>query len=113
MRIFILPTDMFTPLSHMFETASTDEPFAWESRDFLRKLSIGKPVTFRILYLVSSINRTFGDVSLFDPQSGESTSLAKLVVGAGWATVKEFREGKSSEIHEELVAEEAKAKVCV
>ena len=44
--------------------SQTDEAFAWESREFLRALCVGKPVEFRVTQTVSSINRTFGDVML-------------------------------------------------
>lgn len=60
-----------------------DEPFAWESREYLRKLCIGKEVTFRVEYTVSSINRDFGSVFLGDK------NVAVLVVSEGWAKVKE------------------------
>ena len=41
-----------------------DEAFAWKSREFLRKLCIGKSVSFRVTHMVPAINRTFGDVLL-------------------------------------------------
>ncbi|AQK52793.1 hypothetical protein Zm00014a_002977 [Zea mays] len=43
-----------------------DEPFAWESREFLRKLCIGKEVTFRVDYTAPNIGREFGTVYLGD-----------------------------------------------
>lgn len=88
----------------------TEEPFAFEAREFLRKTCIGKTVVFSIIYCVTSFNRTFGDVCLVSPENGESINLAKLVVEAGWSVVKEFREDKSSCIHDELVGAEAVAK---
>uniref|UniRef100_A0A0D6R1R8 Ribonuclease n=1 Tax=Araucaria cunninghamii TaxID=56994 RepID=A0A0D6R1R8_ARACU len=60
-----------------------DEPFAWQSREFLRKLCIGKEVTFRIEYTVPSINREFGSVFVGDK------NVAFMVVGEGWAKVRE------------------------
>lgn len=60
-----------------------DEPFAWQSRDFLRKLCIGKEVTFRVEYTVPSINREFGSVFLGDK------NVAYMVVSEGWAKVRE------------------------
>ncbi|KAL0718316.1 hypothetical protein Bca4012_067638 [Brassica carinata] len=59
-----------------------DEPFAWESREFLRKLCIGKEVTFKVDYKVEAIaGREFGSVYL------GNENLAKLVVQNGWAKV--------------------------
>ncbi|WVZ75211.1 hypothetical protein U9M48_023292 [Paspalum notatum var. saurae] len=60
-----------------------DEPFAWESREFLRKLCIGKEVTFRVDYTAPNIGREFGTVYLGDK------NVAYSVVSAGWARVKE------------------------
>ncbi|KAH0852942.1 hypothetical protein HID58_093619 [Brassica napus] len=60
-----------------------DEPFAWESREFLRKLCIGKEITFKVDYKVEAIGREFGSVYL------GSENLAKLVVQNGWAKVRE------------------------
>ncbi|CAD6244420.1 unnamed protein product [Miscanthus lutarioriparius] len=60
-----------------------DEPFAWESREFLRKLCIGKEVTFRVDYTAPNIGREFGTVYLGDK------NVAYSVVSSGWARVKE------------------------
>lgn len=59
-----------------------DEPFAWESREFLRKKCIGKEVTFKVDYTVSAINREFASVFVGD------TNLALAVVAEGWAKVR-------------------------
>ncbi|KAM1516044.1 hypothetical protein ACFXTH_015063 [Malus domestica] len=64
-----------------------DEPFAWGSREFLRKLCIGKEVAFRVDYVVQQIGREFGSVFLGDK------NLAMLVVAEGWAKVKEGKQG--------------------
>ncbi|KAI6675772.1 hypothetical protein NL676_003678 [Syzygium grande] len=60
-----------------------DEPFAWDSREYLRKLCIGKEVTFKVDYTVPSIGREFGSVFLGDK------NVAMLVVAEGWAKVRE------------------------
>ena len=44
--------------------SQVDEAYAWESREYLRALCIGKKVNFKVTQTVMSINRTFGDVSL-------------------------------------------------
>ncbi|KAL8497345.1 hypothetical protein ACS0TY_020872 [Phlomoides rotata] len=83
-----------------------DEPFAWESREFLRKLCIGKEVTFRVDYTVPSINREFGSVFLGDK------NVALLVVSAGWAKVREQgqQKGEASPFLAELLRLEEQAK---
>ncbi|XP_010491343.1 PREDICTED: staphylococcal nuclease domain-containing protein 1 [Camelina sativa] len=62
----------------------TDESFAWESKEFLRKLCIGKEVAFKVDYKVEAIaGREFGSVFL------GNENLAKLVVKNGWAKVRQ------------------------
>ncbi|KQJ97123.1 ribonuclease TUDOR 1 [Brachypodium distachyon] len=63
--------------------SGVDEPFAWESREFLRKLCVGKEVTFRVDYTAPNVGREFGTVYLGDK------NVAYSVVAAGWARVKE------------------------
>ncbi|CAL5353234.1 unnamed protein product [Camellia sinensis] len=60
-----------------------DEPFAWESRKYLRKLCIGKDVTFKVDYTVPSIGREFGSIFLGDK------NVALMVVSDGWVKVRE------------------------
>ncbi|KAK7318358.1 hypothetical protein RJT34_03057 [Clitoria ternatea] len=83
-----------------------DEPFAWESREFLRKLCIGKEVTFRVDYTVPSINRDFGTVFLGDKNVG------MLVVSGGWAKIREQgqQKGEVSPYLAELLRLEEQAK---
>jgi len=49
-----------------------------ESREFLRKLCIGKEVTFRVDYNVPTINRDFKIVFL------EDKNVVVLAVSQGW-----------------------------
>lgn len=93
----------------------TEDPFAWESREFLRKLCIGKSVSFKIIYCVANINRTFGDVFFLnsgDDSDAEPLCLSEMVVGAGWSTVKgsDGQSDKLSSRHERLVMYEVVAK---
>ncbi|XP_077212353.1 ribonuclease TUDOR 1-like [Tasmannia lanceolata] len=83
-----------------------DEPFAWDSRDYLRKLCIGKEVTFRVDYTVPSIGREFGSVFLGDK------NVALLVVAEGWAKVREQgqQKGEASPFLPELQRLEEQAK---
>lgn len=70
-----------------------DQPFAWESRDFLRKLLIGKSVVYRVEHEVG--NRTYGEVWLTEE------NVRTLIVQKGWAevTVRE-RKDKDGQIME-------------
>lgn len=61
-----------------------DEPFAWQSREFLRDLCIGKEVIFQVDYV--SKGREYGTICL------EDEFVAHLVVAEGWAKVWEVRE---------------------
>ena len=73
-----------------------DEPWAWQSRDFLRSRLIGKRVQFTVEYRVAAIGRDFGAVEL----DGENVCVA--VAREGWARVKEAREGEASKDYEEM-----------
>lgn len=64
-----------------------DEPFAWDSREYLRKLCIGKEVAFRVDYTAQT-GREFGSVFLGDK------CVEMLVVSQGWAKVKELGQQK-------------------
>ncbi|KAE9604221.1 putative micrococcal nuclease [Lupinus albus] len=83
-----------------------DEPYAWESREFLRKLCIGKEVTFKVDYNVPSINRDFGTVFVGDK------NVALLVVSQGWAKVREQgqQKGEASPYLAELLRLEEQSK---
>ncbi|RLM64504.1 hypothetical protein C2845_PM16G06490 [Panicum miliaceum] len=62
----------------------TDEPFAWDRREFLRKLCIGQDVKFKVDYIIATSGREFGRVYLAGDQN-----IAGLVVAQGFAKVKE------------------------
>ncbi|KAG7951287.1 hypothetical protein I3843_12G000300 [Carya illinoinensis] len=83
-----------------------DEPFAWESREYLRKLCIGKEVALRVDYTVPSIGREFGSVFLGDK------NVALMVVSEGWAKVREQgqQKGEASPFLQELLRLEDQAK---
>ncbi|KAL7240072.1 hypothetical protein ACSBR2_005856 [Camellia fascicularis] len=59
------------------------EPFATESRKYLRKLSMGKDVIFKVDYTVPFIGQEFGSVFLGDK------NVALMVVSDGWVKVRE------------------------
>ncbi|CAE7928549.1 Tudor-SN, partial [Symbiodinium sp. KB8] len=61
----------------------TDEPFAFQSREFLRELLVGKAVRFEVEYKVDTINRSFAALYL------DSANVNEMVARAGWAKVME------------------------
>lgn len=79
-----------------------DEPFAFASREFLRRLLIGKQVKFRVEYAVQSIGREFGQVYVGD------VNAAVESVANGWAKVR-VGGGDQASNHEDLVAAESAA----
>ncbi|XP_010942326.2 ribonuclease TUDOR 1 isoform X1 [Elaeis guineensis] len=83
-----------------------DEPFAWDSREYLRKLCIGKEVIFKVDYTVPSIGREFGSVFLGDK------NVAFLVVSEGWVKVRDQgqQKGEASPYLVELQRLEEQAK---
>ncbi|BGP48403.1 hypothetical protein JCM10450v2_004276 [Rhodotorula kratochvilovae] len=67
-----------------------DEPWAFESRDYLRALVVGKEVSFTLSYTVPTSNLEFGIV--YAPSadgSQEDVDVAAELVRAGWAKVRD------------------------
>lgn len=84
--------------------SSRDEPFAWEAREFLRKLAIGKPCVFRSDYSIEAAGgREFGSVFLCDKDN-----VALAVTAAGWARVRPPG-GQQSPYYDDLVRASAAA----
>jgi staphylococcal nuclease domain-containing protein 1 len=64
--------------------STKDEPFAWQSREFLRKMAAGKPCVFRVDYTLDAAGgREFGTVFV-----NEKDNIALASVAAGWARVR-------------------------
>lgn len=88
-----------------------DEPFAFDSRDFLRRLLVGKVVHFRVLYKIpTGANREYGIISL-----PNKTQLPDLAVADGWVKLRDDAGRKddsdeSSAVLEKLQMLEARAK---
>ncbi|KAJ9612208.1 hypothetical protein H2200_003805 [Cladophialophora chaetospira] len=61
-----------------------DESFAFQSREFIRELVLGKVVQFQILYAIPTTKREYGRVRLPDGKD-----LPDLIVQEGWAKVRE------------------------
>ncbi|KAG0489901.1 hypothetical protein HPP92_006764 [Vanilla planifolia] len=106
-----LPPEKTITLSYIMaprlaRRGTVDEPYAWDSREFLRKLCIGKEVVFKVDYAVANINREFGTVFLGDK------NVSYLVVSEGWAKVKEQgpQKGEASPVLTELLRLEEQAK---
>ncbi|GAA5915362.1 uncharacterized protein JCM6883_006810 [Sporobolomyces salmoneus] len=88
-----------------------DEPLAFEARDYLRSLVVGKQVSFSISYVVSTVQPPleFGIVYLSTPNEdgseGSEIDVAAELVKSGWAKVRESnyksRGGGGEEMSEE------------
>ncbi|GAM23551.1 hypothetical protein SAMD00019534_067260 [Acytostelium subglobosum LB1] len=66
------------------KAATQDDPFAWDSRDFLRKLCIGKRVNFVIDYTNPASRKS--NITAYVSDDSEN-SINKQMVENGWATV--------------------------
>ncbi|KXX75354.1 Nuclease domain-containing protein 1 [Madurella mycetomatis] len=76
-----------------------DEPFAFQSREFLRNLTVGKPVKFSVSYTIPNSGREYGTAVLQD-----GTELPEASVKAGWVKVREDagRKEESEEVLDKL-----------
>ena len=83
----------------------TDEPFAWESREYLRKKVIGQQIKFDIGYTHEDSGREYAVVFF----NGEN--LAIDLLQHGWAKVKTStsKDGKERTGPEDLVAAQSEA----
>ncbi|KAJ1332821.1 hypothetical protein BSLG_008450 [Batrachochytrium salamandrivorans] len=77
-----------------------EEPFAFEAREYLRRLVVGKEVAFKTDYTTTSNNRSFGSLLLRVPVNGEA-NVSKLLVRDGWAKVR-MPDGKRQPTSEQL-----------
>ncbi|GAA5961162.1 hypothetical protein JCM3765_001249 [Sporobolomyces pararoseus] len=68
-----------------------DEPWAFEARDYLRSLVVGKEVSFSISYTVSTVSPPleFGIVYVQSPTGENEVDVAAELVRSGWAKVRE------------------------
>ncbi|KAI2639261.1 tudor domain-containing protein [Xylaria nigripes] len=73
-----------------------DEPFAFQSRDYLRTLTVGKAVRCTVLYTIPTSGREYGYAELQD-----GTQLPDELVKAGWLKVREDA-GRKEESDETL-----------
>ena len=85
---------------------AVDEPFAWAARDFLRRLALGKAVSFRVDG--EAAGRSFGAAWL-KTGAGEPESLALLLARAGWCRAQAPAKGGGGD-DEALRAAEADAR---
>ncbi|KAK0717134.1 hypothetical protein B0T26DRAFT_740666 [Lasiosphaeria miniovina] len=76
-----------------------DEPFAFQSREFLRNLTVGKQIKCTVLYIIPNSGREYGTAALQD-----KTEFPDESVKAGWLKVREDagRKEESEEILERL-----------
>jgi len=87
-----------------------EQPFAFESREYLRKLVIGQTVQFVVEYKVESVQRLFGSVYL--NVDGVPTSVSRQIVRNGYAKVRVPQGKNESGSHEleQLLELESQAK---
>eukprot|EP00201_Polytomella_parva_P016627 CAMPEP_0175065674 /NCGR_PEP_ID=MMETSP0052_2-20121109/16068_1 /TAXON_ID=51329 ORGANISM="Polytomella parva, Strain SAG 63-3" /NCGR_SAMPLE_ID=MMETSP0052_2 /ASSEMBLY_ACC=CAM_ASM_000194 /LENGTH=832 /DNA_ID=CAMNT_0016332259 /DNA_START=106 /DNA_END=2601 /DNA_ORIENTATION=- len=77
-------SSLIAPKLGLRDGSRNDEPFAYQSREFLRSLCIGQPCVFRVEHKIEAAgNREFGSVFL-----GQQRNVAVEVASNGWARVK-------------------------
>ncbi|KAJ3083740.1 nuclease domain-containing protein [Quaeritorhiza haematococci] len=83
-----------------------EEAFAFEAREFLRKLLVGKEVAFKVEYTTTTNQRDFGVLTL-PPGGGVDgeTNVTRLLIKEGWAKVKQ-PDGKRQASEEQIALTE-------
>lgn len=94
-------SSLVTPKLGRRDGSTLDEPYAFASKEFLRRLAIGRECVFRVDYKIEAANRDFGSVFL-----GED-NLALKMVAAGMARVREGGSQQSPFYEQLLQAQEA------
>ncbi|KAL1974683.1 hypothetical protein VTN31DRAFT_4887 [Thermomyces dupontii] len=75
-----------------------DESFAFQSREFLRELLVGKVIQFQVLYTIpTGAKREYGVIKM----PGTNASFPELSVQEGWARVREEAGKRGTESEEE------------
>ncbi|KAJ3100905.1 hypothetical protein HDU97_001845 [Phlyctochytrium planicorne] len=87
---------------------SKEEAGAFEAREYLRKLLVGKEVAYKVEYTTSSNSRDFGAISLQPPGVDSETNVARLLVKTGLVKVK-APEGKRASTDEQTALLELEA----
>ncbi len=85
--------------------AGTDQPWAWQSREALRKVLQAKQVQYRIDYTHPTSGRQYAFV-----KTSEGANVNLLVAASGWARVQEPKQGKGPRGPEHVAMLEASAK---
>lgn len=87
------------------------KPFAFEAREYLRVLLVGKEIRFTVTHSTSpsSILSTpldFGSAFILLP-SGQEIDITLQVVKAGWARVRDDKGKENEDVERKLVLREA------
>ena len=80
-----------------------DEPFAWSSREALRKLLIGKEVSFKVEY-ANQAGREYASVYLADDAA--QVGIIPGLISAGWLKTQDIK-GDKPELQERKILEQA------
>ncbi|CAD7961464.1 unnamed protein product [Amoebophrya sp. A120] len=83
-----------------------DEPLAWESKEFLRKMLLAKKVQFRVLYKSASGDRDYYEVRI----AGEKTHVGLKSLSAGMSKIAPGNQVKSLNLYADLEVAENEAK---
>ena len=81
-----------------FNEKGAEEPYGWESREYLRKMLIGQVVKFKVLYKVDAISRSFASLEF------KGKDVLRDVVEKGMVSVRSERDDKGQkELYESLL----------
>ncbi|KAF3082112.1 hypothetical protein TWF569_008243 [Orbilia oligospora] len=88
-----------------------DEPFAFNSREFLRRNLVGREIQFKVLYTVPTGNREYGIAVV-----PNGPSIVEYAVAEGWVKVrddagKREEQSEHADLVEKLKALESKARL--
>lgn len=105
LSLLIVSSALYGFIVHVLTFAAfrASQPFAFFARDYLRKLIVGKEVTFQSLYTVPNINREYGIILFTNGQN-----LAEVLVEDGVVRVRDDAGRREDESGDNALLEKLK-----
>lgn len=97
-------------LLRTFKPNIWSQKFALESREFLRRVLVGRVVQFRVLYTIPAGNREYGQLTLIDGHQFPETNLAEGFVKLREDAARRDDSEETDELVEKFQTLEARAK---
>ncbi|ORZ36054.1 hypothetical protein BCR44DRAFT_89389 [Catenaria anguillulae PL171] len=86
---------LVAPRLASFKKNTQDEPYAFEAREVLRRVLIGKDVGIRVEYTIPSTGRQFCSVYVKSPKTGDWVNVAMIALQMGYVKLRDEGQGRN------------------